>query len=224
MLMQIIWLHTYILYLLLAFRMEVVAPSSGIYDRAHIAVGKNDTRTGHPSPAQEGASAFPSNLAMHEWVSGILSRSIPSLCGYKGHGILDHVHLRVKVQGLSPSENEINGAFNVAILEEMFAPVVTQRVLEANQSAFVECSFGPGDPQCQRLTSYLFSVWLGRRILSIPTKNHIQRLVVFEIVFYFQKRKSTLKLIGFVKVITKILKTKTYYFPPFSNYVFWNKP
>lgn len=55
----------------------------------------------------------------------------------------------------STSKNEINGAFNVAVLEEMVAPVITDSVLISFYFAVKEGCLVAGDPQCSCLSSGL---------------------------------------------------------------------
>jgi hypothetical protein len=70
-----------------------------------------------------------------------------------------------QVQGLSASENEINSAFNVTILEKMASLVVTQRVLKPNESAIIESSLVSTNSQSNCLF-FQFPTRPRRRILT----------------------------------------------------------
>lgn len=74
------------------------------------------------------------------------------------------IHVRTQnyqIERCSTSKNEINSAFNIAIFEEMVASVITECILKSNQSAIVECRFGPGNSQRNRLLSRILSIWSG---------------------------------------------------------------
>jgi hypothetical protein len=70
-----------------------------------------------------------------------------------------------QVQGLSASENEINSAFNVTILEKMASLVITQRVLKPNESAIIESSLVSTNSQSNCLF-FQFPTRPRRRILT----------------------------------------------------------
>lgn len=101
--------------------------------------------------------------SLHLWNLGFewFEISAPSFRMDDGaHVGVDVDHLRSghpsPAQGGAPSKDEINSSFHVAILEEVEASVVTQCVLEADESAAVECSPVSVDPRCKSLWPFSF--------------------------------------------------------------------
>jgi hypothetical protein len=60
-----------------------------------------------------------------------------------------------QIKRFAASKYEINTAFNVAVLKEMVALVVTDGVLKSFDFTIVQGSLVAGYPQCERLTSLL---------------------------------------------------------------------
>ena len=69
------------------------------------------------------------------------------------------------IVGLAVSEDEIDGAFNVAILEVMLPLLVVQGVLGAVESHAVKLGLVSVDSECHRLLSNSSTGWCRGKIL-----------------------------------------------------------
>lgn len=74
------------------------------------------------------------------------------------------------VEGSSVSEDEIDGALDVAIFEVMATTVVVESVLSAEESAAPKCRLVSADSNRHRLCSDVARPWNWRHILPKPQK------------------------------------------------------
>lgn len=77
---------------------------------------------------------------MHEDETGGLRIIRPGMCSYERQWVSgNHVYLRVEIHRSAASEDEVDGALNVAVFEQMPAVVIKEGVLIAIDFAVVEC-------------------------------------------------------------------------------------
>lgn len=150
----------------LALRVIVVGPAGSSDNTAHVGVGENGPGGSLPCPSQEGAIARSSDGAVDEGVTSVLGVALPCLsCDHGEAAVSEHVQLSVEVERCPRPKDEVHSALNVAVLEEVEAPVVTDRVLKPQEPAIVEGRFVSGDPRGHCLCSRSLPVWPRRRVL-----------------------------------------------------------
>lgn len=131
----------------LALRVVVVEPACRSDDTAHLSVGENRPRGILPCPTQVGALASSRDGAVDEGVASVLSVALPCLSSDNSKAaVTKHMKLIVKVERCPRAKDVVHCALNIAILEEVEATIVTEGVLESQESAIVEGGFVSRDP------------------------------------------------------------------------------
>lgn len=127
-----------------------VIPSFRSDDLVHVCVRKDYPRECAPSSSQI-KGTWSSDLAIDKWEASFLKEALSLLSSQGSIATGDGIQMAILIARKTVSENEINGAFNVAILKVVSAYVIIKSVLCSYNFATEEGCCVSWNSQCHCL-------------------------------------------------------------------------